>query len=142
MLEAHGVVAGIDHTAIAHALDTMATDPDRGAMTLKVAHGKTPTIGKDAQFSVLHRGSMVGQALAHGRIDFRERDYPWNVRGGDPIGHLRDAQPGEDGFTVRGEPIPAPPVQSLTLELDGVRCDQQGKQIGRASCRERVCKYV
>lgn len=127
MLEAHGVVAGIDHAAIEHALSTMATDSSRGAASVKVAQGKPPTLGKDAQFSVLHRGAMVGQALAHGRIDFRERDYPWNVRGGDAIGHLRDAQPGEDGFTVRGEPIPAAPVQAVTLEFDGVHCDRHGK---------------
>ncbi|PKM16743.1 MAG: hypothetical protein CVV12_01330 [Gammaproteobacteria bacterium HGW-Gammaproteobacteria-2] len=125
MLMENGVVAGIDQDAIAKALAT--AGPDATSTAVEVARGKPPTQGTDAQFSVLHRGSMVGQVLAHGRIDFRERDYPWNVRGGDPIGHLKEAQPGEDGYTVRGERIAAAPVQSVTLELDGVQCDRHGK---------------
>jgi len=127
MLEAHGVRAGVDLPAIEAALRTAATAPDPAALTLHVARGKHPTLGKDAQFSVLHRGAMVGQALAHGRIDFRERDYPWNVRSGDAIGHLRDAEPGEDGYTVRGERIAAAPVQAIALALDGVQRDAHGK---------------
>ncbi|MDP1699146.1 MAG: FapA family protein [Xanthomonadaceae bacterium] len=127
VLEAHDVVAGVDPDAIQQVLDSAAANPEAGAVTLAVAHGKLPTIGRDAQFTVLHRGSMVGQVLAHGRIDFHERDYPWNVRGGDSIGHLKEAQPGEDGYTVRGERIAAAPVQSVSLQLDGVHCDTHGK---------------
>jgi hypothetical protein len=127
LLDAHGVIAGVDEEAIRQALSAAAAGPDATSTAVEVARGKPPTQGTDAHFSVLHRGSMVGQVLAHGRIDFRERDYPWNVRGGDPIGHLKEAQPGEDGYTVRGERIAAPPVQSVTLELDGVQCDRHGK---------------
>src|SRR3546814_13875828 len=32
-----------------------------------------------------------------------------------------------------------PPAEVMTL---GVHADQQSQQIGRASCRERVCPYV
>ncbi len=127
LLDAHGVIAGVDEEAIRHALNAAAANPDTPTTAVVVARGKPPTQGTDAQFSVLRRGAMVGQVLAHGRIDFRERDYPWNVRGGDPIGHLKEAEPGEDGYTVRGERIAAPPVQSVTLELDGVQCDRHGK---------------
>ena len=125
MLMENGVVAGIDQDAIAQAL--AAAGPDAPTTTIEVAIGKLPTQGRDAQFTVLHRGNRVGQVLAHGRIDFRERDYPWNVRGGDSIGHLKEAQPGDDGYTVRGERIAAAPVQSVSLQLDGVHCDAHGK---------------
>lgn len=125
VLQAHGVVAGVEPGAISTALAEAAAGEPLAAVP--VAHGKAASEGKDGQFSLHHRGNAVGQLLPHGRIDFHERDYPWNVRCGDPVGYLKDADPGQDGFTVRGERIAAAPVQSVVLNLDGVQRGAHGK---------------
>lgn len=130
-LAAHGIVAGIDREAIDAAVSS-AADPNGGMLhSVLVAAGRLADAGKHAQLVVNQNGATAGQLLAHGRIDFHERHYPWNVRVGEAIGYLIDARPGVDGKTVRGEPLPAPAVNSITVELDGLQRDARGKLVAQ-----------
>lgn len=125
-LQACGVVEGIDRAAIAEAVQAAARSDTTQAQVI-VARGRPVLAGRDAQLAIQHRGNTVGQLRPHGRIDFHERDYPWNVDAGETIGMFLAARAGEDGVNVRGERLPAPPVADLTPQLEGVACAAHGK---------------
>lgn len=131
LLATHGIVAGIDRLAIDAAVAKVAEESKGMLGSVLVASGREPQPGKDAHLMINRKGDAVGQLLAHGRIDFHERDYPWNVRVGEAIGYLIDARPGVDGETVRGEPLPAPAVKSIAVELDGLERQARGKLVAQ-----------
>jgi len=128
-LVAQGVAAGIDAAAIAAALAHAASQGSGMTAQVLVARGMPSQPGKNAHLAINHKDAVVGRLLPHGRIDFHERDYPWNVRAGDGVGYLIDARPGIDGYSVRGDVLPAAPVKVLALTLDGLIRETRGKLV-------------
>lgn len=130
-LAQQGVVAGIDSATIVSTLASAANAASGMVADVPVARGTAPAPGNDAHLVINHKDSVAGQLLSNGRIDFHERDYPWNVHAGEAIGYLIAAKPGVDGVSVRGDPLAAAPVKTLAVELDGLERDERGKLVAQ-----------
>lgn len=132
-LEANDIKHGIDRSAIQEALikaSKLSSDQSIGHVdNVVVARGTLPQEGKDAELTISREEKAAGAELANGRIDFHERDYPWNVSQGEKIGYLLEAKPAVDGIPVYGGTVEAEPPKDIELELEGVHKDEQGMLI-------------
>lgn len=129
ILETQGVRYGVDTAVIERALQQARSDPSGCVAQVVVARGTSPKEGKDARLGIRHAENIVGQDLSMGRIDFHERNYPWNVHQGETIGYLLDARPGEPGKAVTGKAIEVVEPRRIEVELVGVHRDEHGKLI-------------
>ena len=112
-----GLKAGIDPQAqetLAGAFGSASPTP----VKICLAQGRGPVDGRDAEldFAVDCR-PQPGLLLPDGRFDFRETHFGLNVEAAQDLATLREATPGEDGFTVRGEVLPAKPGAPLEIAL-------------------------
>ncbi len=111
-LQGAGVVAGIDHDAIAQAiLDAKWEQP------VIVATSVLPVQGKDSSVRYLFGADASKQPVERedGRVDYKNRDLLVNVREGDALAERVPPVPGKDGIDVTGAPIPARPTRILPL---------------------------
>ncbi|MDZ7641741.1 MAG: FapA family protein [Desulfurivibrio sp.] len=83
-----------------------------------IARGKEPVAGRDAHIEMLTRieksaGRLFGPTE---RIDFRERDTIQSVKKGDVLARRTPPEPGQDGYTVQGQPLVAKPGSDLQFQ--------------------------
>lgn len=132
-LTASGVIYGIDEDAINNALskaEESSTHKNRKSLSqVVVAKGTPVEDGKDARLVLSRDNKSTGMELAGGRIDFREKNYPWNVSAGDTVGYLLEARNAADGHLVTGEVIEAKQPKQIEIELDGLHKDERGRLI-------------
>lgn len=133
LLETHGVRHGIDENAIQEALvkaEQLSSGKKIGSVSqVLVAKGVPVQDGKDARLVLSYDNKNAGMELAGGRIDFREKSYPWNVKKGDKVGYLLEAKNAADGRLVTGEVIEAKQPKEIEIELDGLHKDEHGRLI-------------
>jgi hypothetical protein len=84
-----------------------------------VAEGKPKVDGTEARLEI-DKQITSGKLREDGRIDFRERSYPWNVAKGTVVGRIIPALRAVDGMTVYGKVIPARPAKDVDITLVGV----------------------
>ncbi len=126
VLEKSGVKHGIDQTAIVDALKRAQGGVPQTAI---VARGTPPQAGKDAKLVISHKENNAGEELSDGRIDFHERNYPWNVSAGETLGYLLEAKPAIEGIPVWGGTIEVAPPKDIELELIGAHKAENGKLV-------------
>lgn len=128
-LEANKIKHGIDEAAIQAALEELSqqTDGDKFQENVLVAHGTPPKEGKDAELTIEHEGESAGKVQANGRMDFRERSYPWNVSAGEAVGEFKEAEPAIAGTPVWGGSIEVEQPKELSLDLSGLNKQEDGK---------------
>lgn len=125
-LAACAVTVPVDESLLKNALAALPTTGPPSAIV--VARGTPPQDGKDMRLILSHKES-VGLELSHGRIDFNEHDYPWNVTQGETIGFILPAKAEHDGVSVTGMPIKAHKPHEIKLELTNVHQNERGKLI-------------
>jgi hypothetical protein len=133
MLLNNGVQHGLDENAIQEALTKAAqlsSDKKTGCVKqVLVAKGTPVQDGKDARLVLSRDNNNAGMELAGGRINFREKSYPWNVKKGDKAGYLMEAKTAADGRLVTGEVVTAKQPKEIEIELDGLHKDDNGRLI-------------
>ena len=129
-LEQLGICCGIDEALIQAALARISSAEDELLEEpVIVAAGEPPGEPLNASLEVVYEGKQVGQTLERGRIDFRERNYPWNVTAGEALGAFFEPRAGNPGRSIRGELIPGIEPQPMALELLGIHRDADGKLV-------------
>jgi uncharacterized protein (DUF342 family) len=132
-LGAREVKHGIDQAAIQAALDKARNlSGPKGVACVRsviVAVGTPPQEGKDARLIISRDDNSAGLELANGRMDYHERDYPWNVSKDEKIGYLLEAKPAVAGIPVYGGTIEVSQPKEIDVELDGVHKDDSGKLV-------------
>lgn len=115
-----GVTAGIDEEALARAVEL--ADP---TLPVVVARGQSAVDGQNARIEYRFDVDPARQRpaeLADGRVDYHNLNLIQNVKRGDVLAVKVPAEPGVDGFNVRGERIPAKPGRDVQLPL-GKGCE-------------------
>lgn len=124
------IVYGIDQTVIQESLNkALALSSDEQIACLKqvlIASGTPPQEGQAGSLTISRGEKTAGAELANGRIDFHERDYPWNVTKGEKIGVLVEAKPAVAGTPVYGGTVELEPPNDIELELEGLHKDVSG----------------
>jgi uncharacterized protein (DUF342 family) len=96
-----------------------------------VARGRLPVPGRDARLEFLAQPATQTQQYREdrqGRIDFRQAGLFENVYRGQHIAVFHPMIKGEDGFTVRDQPLEAPAVEDRQIICgQGVRTDESGR---------------
>ena len=130
VLDAQGIKYGIDQKTIQEALEKVSNQPSAALLKdVVVARGLSPQEGKDARLIISHESSEAGLELENGKIDYHERNYPWNVTKDEKIGYLFEAKPAVDGIPVYGGKIEVTPPKGIDIKLVGLHRDEQGKLI-------------
>lgn len=123
-----GVIKGISLRALDTFLGQQFKQPPGAHYTAIVAHGRMPKEGTDAKFvrlcSTAQDRVLSPQATSGGKVDMRNLGAIITVKPGTPLMQRVPATPGEDGFTVFGDVMPAKPGKDLPLEpFEGTRID-------------------
>lgn len=133
LLESNGVQHGADENAIQEALtkaEQLSIEKKIGYVShVLVAKGTPVQDGKDARLVLSRDNKAAGMELAGGRIDFREKSYPWNVKKDDKVGYLLEAKNAADGRLVTGVVVEAKQPKEIEIELDGLHKDERGRLI-------------
>jgi len=124
-LVASGIMHGIQDKKISSALEEAKAN-HQSHINLLLAQGRPPRHGVNAELKIDQQLS-TGKLLPNGKIDYHEKSYPWNVKNNDVIGRVIPAQAAEDGMNVKGELIPARPVDKFNLNLEGVKLGPDNK---------------
>lgn len=129
----HEIVYGIDQSLIQQSLLkalNLCSDEKIGYVEqVIVARGTPPKPGGDAKLIISRDEKTAGAELSNGRIDFHERDYPWNVSKDEKIGYLLEAKPGVEGTPVYGGTVEAQPPKQIEVDLEGVHKDPDGRLV-------------
>lgn len=114
-----GVVAGIDHEALAKARSRIAGPPD-DFEEIPFAWGEFPGEGEDAvvRFEV-EIGPLAGHLQDDGTIDFRDRKVMVAVSEGQHIATKIPAIAGKDGYNVIGETIESKSGKDIKVKVQG-----------------------
>lgn len=122
-LDEAGVVQGIDETALDRVLASVAGGQ------FQVAAGKSPKPGKDADFKLLYAFEQKGKPTIRedGTADFFELNFAETVEPGTPLMRREPPTPGEPGYTVTGEILPAKDGQNkdFAVLLRGAAVDPE-----------------
>ena len=127
-LASAGVSVGIDDAALAALCNRLASGA-AGQALLPLAAGRHPEPPTDAAvaFFFLHQ-PQAGAVQEDGSIDFKERGLFPSVQKDALLAECTPPIPGELGWTVRGDEIPAhPPGAAELIAGDGVRLETQDK---------------
>ncbi|MBN1758257.1 MAG: DUF342 domain-containing protein [Chitinispirillaceae bacterium] len=129
LLEKNNVIRGIDKAAIEKAVGMVNT---KGLSVRKIvaARGKPPQNGKNSEITV-HFPTEVPDIgftiLPDGRIDYKKQAPIKMVSSGDLLASVSEPEPGTDGYTVKGEILPAEQgAADDILEGDNVRRGETG----------------
>ncbi|SDM44037.1 hypothetical protein SAMN05660860_02522 [Geoalkalibacter ferrihydriticus] len=136
LLAAHGITQGIDNGQIQAMCRTLAKG--KTANNFLLAEGVQPAPGPDGYLELFVKTSsdLPDYAEAEdGTIDFRTLNFFSNVTPDQEIGILRPPELGEEGYTVRGDVLPAVPGKPLKLNVgagaraegDKVLADMEGR---------------
>lgn len=124
------IVHGFDQDLIQEYLSkTLAICSEEQIGCLKqvvVARGTPPQEGEAGSLTISRGEKSAGAELSNGRIDFHERDYPWNVKMGEKVGILIEAKPGAAGTPVYGGTVELEPPEDIELELEGLHKELSG----------------
>ena len=137
-----GVTAGIDRERI----EKLLMRKEFGK-AVEIARGKEPVRGEAARI-LYHFNTNRGRPyleMDFGRINLKELNFIENVDEGALLAELLPPVQPENGFTVKGITLQAESdTEAACLEAgENTRLnDEKDKQIGRASCRERVYTKV
>ncbi len=124
VLNANKIRHGIDDATISALLaEARANGPQKGCI---VAKGTPAVEGKDAELTIVRQNSSAGTELADGRIDFHERDYPWNVNAGEVVGQVSKAEPTVEAIPVWGGELKITPGKEIELDLIGLEKAEEG----------------
>ncbi len=127
------IVHGIDQSLIQESLKKalkLCTDEQIACVEqVVVARGTPAQEGKDGRLIISRDEKTAGAELSNGRIDFHERDYPWNVSKDEKIGYLLEAKPGVDGTPVYGGTVEVAPPKDIEVELEGLHKDPSGRLV-------------
>ncbi|MFH7320177.1 flagellar assembly protein A [Desulfurivibrio sp. D14AmB] len=116
LLADHRVTHGVRKETIRRAVDHAASK--RQVLRVVAAVGREPVDGDDAAIEVLVRaGKSAGRIMQPtDSIDFRERDAINSVKKGEELARRTPPEPGVDGWTVRGIPLPAKPGTDIQFQ--------------------------
>ncbi|MBE9526009.1 MAG: DUF342 domain-containing protein [Proteobacteria bacterium] len=106
-------------------LGKQGADEDSYLLKTLVAEGKAPIDGIDANIE-LNKKISAGKLMKNGRIDFKERSYPWDVKNTDEIGHIIPLVPEVNGIDVYNQAIIAKKPEDIELLLDGLHRTDDG----------------
>jgi len=127
------IVHGIDQSLIQESLKKalkLCSDEQIGCVEQAlVARGTPAQEGKDGRLIISRDEQTAGAELSNGRIDFHERDYPWNVSKDEKVGYLLEAKPGVDGTPVYGGTVEVAPPKDIEIELEGLHKDPSGRLV-------------
>ncbi|MFU8819663.1 MAG: flagellar assembly protein A [Desulfurivibrio sp.] len=116
LLAAHQITYGVRKKTIRRAVAYAAA---KGRiMRGVVARGREPVAGQDARIEVLvTAGKSAGRiSEPNDVIDFRERDTISSVKKGQLLARRTPPEPGVEGWTVRGVPLPAKPGADIRFQ--------------------------
>lgn len=125
LLAAQGITHGINESQVQALCRTLAKG--KTASNFLLAEGVQPAPGPDGFLELFVKTSSDTPDYAEdedGNIDFRTLNFFSNVLPGQEIGVVRPPQLGNEGFTVRGEVLPALFGKPLKLSVGaGARLD-------------------
>ncbi|WP_404401557.1 FapA family protein [Idiomarina seosinensis] len=114
-----GVSSGIQRGAINQAIQHCIESPSGSTIELTVAKGRWPKNGQNAYCEALVEDSrhrvLKPQQRDDGRVDMRDLGKHITVHEGEPLMRRYGPEPGADGFTVKGEHLPAEAGEDLQL---------------------------
>ena len=124
-LHDNDVVYGIKNDDIKLILEDVNRE-EQSKVDVLVADGLPAKDGVDARIDYDKELSVGGKILPNGKIDYREKSYPWNVKVNDIIGKIIPPQRSEDGKNITGEILIANPVKESKPKLEGIKKDVDG----------------
>ncbi|MCU7834303.1 MAG: FapA family protein [gamma proteobacterium symbiont of Taylorina sp.] len=129
-LEFENICYGVEQDALEKILEAIKSgkqtaDENSSFYKTIAARGKKPKDGIDANIE-LNQQISAGKLMKNGRIDFKERSYPWNVKEGDEIGHIIPMVAEEDGMDIYQQAIAAKKPKDIELTLDGLHQASDG----------------
>ena len=103
-LQDHGIVRGIDYVAVKQLCDGNAPED-----TVQIAQGKLPERGDDGWYEFFFDKDVKSNPirLEDGSVDYQNAKWFELVQKGDLLVEYHPATMGTDGFTIRGDVIPA-----------------------------------
>lgn len=135
-----GVLQGVSTRALDNFLGQQFEKPAGVSYKAIVAHGRRPKEGSDAKFvrlcSTAQDRVLSPQAKEGGKVDMRDLGAIITVKPGTPLMQRVAATPGEDGYTVFGDILPANPGKDLALQpFEGTKIDPENPNILIADCK-------
>jgi uncharacterized protein (DUF342 family) len=134
-LLARGIVKGVEWEAIEGALELCNLDR-KTLHGVKIAQGKAPVPAAEAHIVLEAAFAEPKNKLDPGaatKIDYKVISPFIMIHKDDVVGHMEPARPGEEGYTVRGDPLPFGKQAGQILEM-GERLRQVGADI--VSCAD------
>lgn len=118
-LKQWGISSGIQRGAINQAIQHCIESPPGSSIELTIAKGRWPKNGNDAYCEALVEDSrhriLKPQERDDGRVDMRDLGKQITVHEGQPLMRRYPPEPGSDGFTIKGEHLPAEAGDDLVL---------------------------
>lgn len=108
LLSAQHIDHGLARESLMEAVRS--ADHDR---SLVVSHGQAPEHGTDATFAVLIDEGRHVSVDTFDCVDFHELGLLREVKAGTPLARITPPTPGQSGFTVTGDVLPAKPGKDL-----------------------------
>ncbi|CAA9303751.1 MAG: hypothetical protein AVDCRST_MAG77-5893 [uncultured Chloroflexi bacterium] len=113
-----GIVEGLDEELVERLAGKVLDHP------VVIARGQQPKDGKDASIEFVfealldEKAKEKAEAVQKDRVDFREMGAaaPSSVQPGDVLARKVPSVPAQDGFTVKGKPIPAKKAKEVELK--------------------------
>lgn len=123
-----GVTHGVDDAQISAIFANWTPDA-----TVLVARGRGPTPGTDASIEQTFASQSAQPTIREdGSVDFFASQLTAPVPAGQAIASKRPATPGTEGYTIRGEPIPAQAGKDVDLKRmigKGVKLSEDELQV-------------
>ena len=113
------ISTGIQRSSINQILQHCMEAPPGTTIETVLAKGRPPIHGKDAQFEALAEDArkriLKPQERDDGRVDMRDLGQQITVQEGDPLMRRLPPEKGRDGFTIKGQTLPAEPGSDIAL---------------------------